>query len=183
LTCSHCSTPPDAVVHDDALTQLPFHNEDNVEDYPADCNSGMTTTDIAVPDFAKGTRIGHLNINSIRNKIDELKIFLMQYSFDVCGITETKLQQQEDSTNYNTKGYQLLRFDRTTRQGGGSALYIKENMRFIHLNYDVKFPVETEVNIIQLFPDHRNPIIVILIYHPPNNCTKQFIFTISSFTR
>jgi exonuclease III len=174
---------PDAAFEDEVLTQLPFYNEDNVEDDLADCNHGTTTTDIgpiAVPDFAKGIRIGQLNINSIRNKIDELKIFLMQYSFDVCGITETKLQQQEASTNYNIIGYQLLRFDRTTRQGGGSALYIKEDVSFIHLNYDVKFSVESEVNIIQLFPEHRKPLIVILIYHPPNNCTKQFILSLQS---
>jgi hypothetical protein len=97
-TCSRCSTPLDAAFDEEVFTQLPFYYEDDL----ADCNHGTTTTDIgpiAVPDFAKGIRIGHLNINSIRNKIDELKIFIMQNFFDVCGITETKLQQQEDSTD------------------------------------------------------------------------------------
>jgi exonuclease III len=181
--CSRCSTPSEAAFEDEEFNQLPFHNEHNIEDDPAEYNHEKPTTDIgpiAAPDFAKGIRIGHLNINSIRNKIDELRIFLMQYSFDVCGITETKLQHQDDSLNYNINGYHLQRFDRTTRQGGGSALYIKEDMKYIQLNYDVKFPVESEVNLIQLFPEHRKPIIVILIYHPPNNCAKQFILSLQS---
>jgi hypothetical protein len=111
--CDPCSTPTEANV--DLFAHLPFLDDGNlVDDVKDDTKeskrqrppTSSDTAPIAAPQLQKGLRLRHLNINSIRNKIDELRIFLMQYSFDVCGITETKLQQDDDSTRFNIQGYQ-----------------------------------------------------------------------------
>lgn len=80
------------------------------------------------------------------------------------------------SSLFKTPGYSFLRFDRTTRLGGGSAFYIKEDVKSLPLNYDVRYPHETEVQCLQIFPNYVKPIIIILIYNPPRNENKaQFV--------
>lgn len=53
-------------------------------------------------------------------------------------------------------------------------------MRYLLLHYDVGFPHETEVNIIQIFPLYCAPIIVILVYNPPHVNKRQFIDSLES---
>lgn len=148
-----------------------------IQTYQADTSPQLLGTKriIPIPRFAKGQLLGHLNCNSLIGKIDEIRNFLMTNPFVFCGITETKLDDFYPSSEYNVDGYNLLRFDRQTRGGGGSIIYLNNDTRYLPLHYDVQFPTETEVNIIQLFPQHTKPIIVILIYCPPHVNKLQFV--------
>jgi exonuclease III len=164
--------------NDDTLLTLAnfIPNDDNDNEDGASFSSGDCER-LPIPSFKKGQKFGHLNINSIIGKIDELRIFLMQHSFLFCGITETKLNKIDSTTEFNIEGYRLFRFDRETRdtRGGGSCFYIKDDITFLPLQYDVLFPHETEINIVQLFPPFSRPIIVILVYNPPHVQKQQFI--------
>uniref|UniRef100_A0A0E9PAN1 Uncharacterized protein n=1 Tax=Anguilla anguilla TaxID=7936 RepID=A0A0E9PAN1_ANGAN len=46
--------------------------------------------------------------------------------YDIVGITETWLGE-EDGDEYNIEGYKLIRKYRSSKIGGGVALYAKEN--------------------------------------------------------
>lgn len=127
------------------------------------------------PAFIKGQKFGQININSIVGKIDEIRQFLMTERFLFCVINETKLKDGIERNELHVDGYRLLRFDRLHRAGGGCAIYIQENMRFLPLHYDVKFPPEVEINIVQIFPNFSKPIIVILVYSPPHIVKLDFI--------
>ena len=66
---------------------------------------------------------GHLNVNSLLSKIEELRTLAFNTNISVLGITETKL----DNTVSNEDGYNLLRSDRN-KNGGGATCYFKNNV-------------------------------------------------------
>ena len=81
--------------------------------------------------------IGHLNINSIRNKIHHLAD-IVSNRIDILLITETKIDHTFPTTQFLMKSYSKpLRLDRTAF-GGGLLLYIRKDIAF--RNLPLKFP-------------------------------------------
>ena len=72
-------------------------------------------------DNANNIIIGHLNINSIRNKF----VFVEDITklFDVLLVSESKLDHTFLSNQFRMNGYKIFRLDRN-RFGDGSILYI-----------------------------------------------------------
>ena len=71
--------------------------------------------------------IGNLNINSIPNKFDQLKI-LIKDKVDILLITETKLDSSFPENQFLIPGFSKpFRKDRN-RHGGGLLLYIREDI-------------------------------------------------------
>ena len=71
--------------------------------------------------------IGNLNINSISNKFDQLKLFA-RGKVDILIVTETKLDSTFPTSQFVTDGYsEPYRFDRN-RNGGGVLIYIREDI-------------------------------------------------------
>ena len=71
--------------------------------------------------------IGHININSIRNKFEMLSNSI-KGNLDILMISETKLDSTFPSNQFTIKGYAApIRFDRNGR-GGGISLYIREDI-------------------------------------------------------
>ena len=71
--------------------------------------------------------IGHLNINSLRNKFEALKL-LIKDNIDIMVITESKLDSTFPSEQFAIEGYNLpFRFDRDARSGG-VIIYVREDI-------------------------------------------------------
>ena len=71
--------------------------------------------------------IGHININSIRNKFEMLSNIIKD-NLDILMISETKLDLTFSSNQFTIEGYAApIRFDRNGR-GGGIILYIREDI-------------------------------------------------------
>ena len=69
--------------------------------------------------------IGHLNINSIRNKFEMLQFLLTDY-IDI-SMSESKLDGTFPSSQFQIYGFRTLyRLDRNDR--GGGILFVKENL-------------------------------------------------------
>ena len=68
--------------------------------------------------------IGHLNINSIRNKFEIMKPMLM-HDLGIFMVTETKLDDSFPVSQFNVEGFSTpFRLDRN-KNGGGIILYIR----------------------------------------------------------
>ena len=72
--------------------------------------------------------MGHLNINSLRNKFESIKAIISR-NFDIFLVSETKL----DESFSNNQSYRMFRQDRNCF-GGGLCIYIKENIASKQLN-------------------------------------------------
>ena len=71
--------------------------------------------------------IGHLNINSLRNRF-ELLTHQIKDNLDILMIYETKLDESFPASQFFMKGFSRLhRLDRNCN-GGGILLYIRKNI-------------------------------------------------------
>ena len=71
--------------------------------------------------------VATLNINSVRNKFDELKMTIAG-NIDVLVITETKLDDTFPTGQFFIEGFSTpFRFDRNSR-GGGILIYVCEDI-------------------------------------------------------
>ena len=71
--------------------------------------------------------IGHININSIRNKFEPLVSFINN-NLDILMISETKTDDTFPDSQFLIKGFSVpYRLDRTAK-GGGILLYIREHI-------------------------------------------------------
>ena len=107
-----------------------------------------------------------LNINSITNKHEELKLLVTELQPDIITIQETKLKKHNKTPQIPT--YSAIRTDRANGKGGGLLTYIKHNITFS----DTKIPnfinpINTELQIIQLHITHKKNLHHHKYIHPP----------------
>ena len=69
--------------------------------------------------------IGHLNINSVRNKFDSLIEIIK--NFNIFLISESKLDASFPNNQFKINGYKCFRCDRN-KYGGGLMFYIGEGI-------------------------------------------------------
>lgn len=83
----------------------------------------------------KRLKILHLNIRSLRNKLQYLEAILNEdgCDTDLIAITETWLYKNE--TEYmNIENYNAIFKCREDSRGGGLAIYIKQNLKYLQRN-------------------------------------------------
>ena len=72
----------------------------------------------------------YLNARSLFNKIDELSVIINQQNADVIMVTETWLTDAIPDAALHISGFTIVRRDRSSRRGGGVAIYIRESLPF-----------------------------------------------------
>ena len=125
-------------------------------------------------DNATKTIIGHLNINSFRNKFvfveDIIKLF------DMFLVSEWKLDHTFPSNQFRMNGYKIFRLDRN-RFGGGLILYINENVPCKPLHEHAPLP-NFEVIAIEFYQNNEKWLLLGL-QKPPNQKMSDFIQNLS----
>lgn len=123
----------------------------------------------------------HLNIRSLRPKIDLLKAWLTYNKPHVITLSETWLNSNISDNEINLDNYVLYRKDRGSR-GGGLVTYVSSN-----LTAELVSPDENPLNFECLFVKislHENKRLIIgNIYKPPSapaETTKGIMSTINS---
>ena len=156
------------------LPNLPFFNDDEqnhtnfetFENVPLNENTDeYINDDDQYQHFKKGgLHFIHLNINSVLSKIDQLRIIALKTNAAVIGLTESKLDEAVADKEILVNGYKLLRSDRN-RQGGGVACYVRTDLFF---NKRENFSTETENLFFDIFLPKTKPILVGILYRPPD---------------
>ena len=86
--------------------------------------------------------MGHLNINSVRNKFEALT-YIIDNNIDLLLISETKLDDSFPTAQFQMKGFSVpYRYDRNGK-GGGLLLYIREDIQSKLLISKSKCNIET----------------------------------------
>jgi len=116
--------------------------------------------------------ITYLNINSIRNKFNDLNVLLNENS-DIINIAETKIDSSFPSRQFTMNGYKIpYRLDHTDKSGG-LLTYIKSYIPS-KLVTDFKFPCD-----IQILPIEINfrkcKWLLMSVYRPPRQDLKYFL--------
>ena len=121
---------------------------------------------------SKGIKIGHININRIYSKIDQLEHYIRSNDFDIFCVTETWLNDNVSNSHISIDGYKIFRKDRVGKQGGGELIYVKENIKTVCHDSLNSSPVEclwVEVKLPKL-----NNVIVGCMYRQPKENLDHF---------
>ena len=116
--------------------------------------------------------MAHLNLNSIRNKVEDLK-FLMSGNVDILAIFETKLDESFPKSQFQIGGFNKpFRYDRNAHCGG-TLEFIRDKiptngMRHINITNLIEC-VLTEINV------SKTKYILISTYWTPSQYEKFFL--------
>ena len=73
--------------------------------------------------------IGHLNINSLHNKINDLRKICRKTQIHVLCIDETKLDESLPDAQFHIEGYQYPAFRKDRKKnGGGKIVYVQKGL-------------------------------------------------------
>ena len=121
----------------------------------------------------KNFSLFHLNIASITKHKDELEtiINILDYNFDIMGITETKIcKSSEPIIDINLEGYNYFSTP-TEAEKGGSLIYVAEKFNTKQrkdLETIMYKPKLLEATFIEIINSKKKNIIIGCIYrHPP----------------
>lgn len=132
--------------------------------------------------MGRGIHAIHINIRSLRYKIDQLRAWLSYNNPNVITLSETWLDEKDADSNIKLENYTLYRSDRGSR-GGGVATYISSNLNSQIITPRIK-PELFEGIFIKLHFHENKQLIIGNIYRPPSSplleSVKNIIATITS---
>ncbi|XP_028518360.1 uncharacterized protein LOC114576263, partial [Exaiptasia diaphana] len=127
----------------------------------------------------RGLKIGHLNIRSLRNKVDSPRIENLDTTFDVLAISETWLDSTIVDVEISLPDFTCVRWDRTgDKSGGGVAIYIKESLPY-RIRDDLN-RTDYEYVWIELLRNKCKPTLICCAYRAPDVNAKDFISSLSN---
>lgn len=124
----------------------------------------------------KGFCVLHVNIRSLLPKFDEVKLHLLDGSFEVLGFSESWLHHNIESKLVQVHGYNLIRLDRSRdlkKRGGGLCLYTKENLNVERLDKEVS-NAHLELLSVKITRPNQKDLFVLSLYRPPTGSIDEF---------
>ena len=115
--------------------------------------------------------IANLNINSIRNKFDQLK-YLIKDNVDILVITETKIDDSFPEGQFKMDGFAIpFRLDRNCN-GGGILIYVREDIPCKQLTKHT-FPGDIEGVFVEINL-RKTKWLLFGTYHPPSQSDNYY---------
>ena len=121
----------------------------------------------------KGFKMGHLNIQGVQNKFDEVDLMLTSSDNDIhiLGLSETKLRSVHEDNYFYIENYQFFRRDRIIseqrpEQGGGIIVYVKDSVK-VERQRELEVD-EIECLLLEIFPKKSKSFLVGILYRHPN---------------
>lgn len=181
---------------------LTVHNHDNnspsdirTDGIPTAITDPVTKSDVqAYPhlkkfryDHARQLLLGHLNVNSLRNKFLEVQEMLKVGDIDILGLSETKLDGSIGHSMFKCSNYASYRQDRDIH-GGGVMCYVSSALP--HRRRDDLCVNELNFQSLVVEVIHqKTKFLAVVLYNPPstpsssladiferlcNNCSTDF---------
>ena len=120
--CSHSIENIDISPENSSISNQNL-NHMNSSNKETDCFTEPKTFRFKNP---KNLIMGHLNVNSLRNKFESIKLIISP-NFDIFLVSETKLDESFPNNQFSISSYRMFRQDRNCF-GGGLCIYVKENI-------------------------------------------------------
>lgn len=118
--------------------------------------------------YPKKLKAAHINAQSLRAHIDEVREIFQPTNFDLIAISESWLKPTIHSNNVSLPGYILQRNDRTGKQGGGVAVYIREGIKFnIVYSSPSEYSAKPEFLLIEISLCGADVLLLGVCYRPP----------------
>jgi len=119
----------------------------------------------------KGLKMYDLNIHSLRNKMDELRLLCEEYKPHVLCLNETWLDENISDEELRLTGYNIIRSDRDCL-GGGLAVYIADHLQFNLISIENSSNIEALW--FEFIPPKSKKSLFGSLYRPPNSDASVF---------
>ena len=129
----------------------------------------------------KNCIIGHLNINSIRNKFEAVECILNDGLIDIFALSESKIDESFPNAQFIINDFSLHRKDRN-RFGGGLLLYIRSDIphrRRCDLEPRNQISHGVEIMVIEARLYKMEKWFLVIIYKPPKVTNESFENTLT----
>lgn len=123
-----------------------------------------------------------MNVQSIRNKLDSLNVWLSNYDFNILTLNEHWLNKDETNL-YIPVGYKLANIycRQPPLKGGGSCIFIKGNIEFQEVDLN-EFCVSKVFEVVAIYLSKFN-LVVATVYRTPDSDFNDFLFYFESFIK
>ena len=128
-----------------------------------------------------GTNILFWNCQGIRSKRKELELYLKENVIDIIALNETFLNKKH---NFKIPGYDTIRNDRSTGQGGGVAILVKYGL-IVNKEYgnnDFNIITDNEALAIELEISNNQNLTLATIYCPNGNPNLSLFQSINNLS-
>ena len=121
-----------------------------------------------------GLRIGHLNVNSVYSKLEEIATILDNngQNFHVFGLSESKLNHSIPDTDLDIPGYNFIRQDKAKQKETGLLIYYSQTLSIKRISKLETYPLECVWIEIKL--KHSKPLSVCFLYRNPKETNDWF---------
>ena len=124
LTCLHFLACLRAHTSQNPISDVP---KEDINDYYVISSGDIKVLKEIRLKYPKNIVIGSLNINSLPNKFDALKL-IVQKTLDILVIVETKTDKSFPQKQFSIDGFSIpYRLDRN-RHGGGVMIYVRDDI-------------------------------------------------------
>ena len=115
--------------------------------------------------FFRTLTIKHLNIQSLKNKVDGLEVFLDKERPDIVCLTEHHVGDQERNTIHFENFYEASIYCRAKKSKGGTAIYVNKGITSREINVsDLAFEGDIELCVVKC---DEVKVTVACVYRPP----------------
>lgn len=184
--CIHCNKSSKSNEVFEYLDVLPFQNGQPHSQELRPAEEGEDGTQYE-QQLQKGRKILHININGLSNKYEEVRDFLInENNILLCAITETKLKPRNHDNMFDIPNYFTHRVDRIGKEGGGTIVYVNQNLNYQICEPPLQPPELVECVIVKLLPQFQKPMHVVTMYIPPdkiNDSVFDFIEKLTCYLR
>ena len=136
------------------------------------------------PTGKRGTHIAHLNLQSINNKFDLLKLQVRKMGFHMLTFSESWLTSNVPDSLVSIGGYNIIWRDRSwneeyrvgIKKGGGVGYYIRDDLTYSQsglVDYNMSCK-DIECCWLQLLNSKAKDILVCVVYRPPTGNVDTF---------
>ena len=142
------------------------------------------------PTTKRGMHIAHLNLQSMNNKFELVKIQVKKLGFHIFSFSESCLTSSKPDSWVSIEGYNIIRGDRNWNQGnrggvkkaGGVGFYVRDDLTYsqVGLQQHNHSSEDIECCWIKLIKSNANDIILCMVYRPPSGNAETFCNTLSS---
>lgn len=109
--------------------------------------------------------MAHINICSIRNKLNEVENIILANNFHILAVSETHLDHTFEDTLLTIDGFNIYRKDRNA-YGGGICIYVQCHLP-VRIRHDL-MQSDIEFLWLQVHIKHLKPILIGCGYRPPS---------------
>ena len=139
-------------------------NESFLSEYSDTLNDDLIGLSKQRLTYPQNLIIGHLNINSVRNKFPSLQQTVLSKT-DISQLSETKIDYSFPNSQFFTGSFKMYRKDRT-KTGEGLLLYVNENLHGKIIN-SYKFKENSEIILFE-FSVSDKKWLLLGNYRPPS---------------